>query len=133
MNNNQPVLHLSLYVDCSPSQKRELRKLLSDYIQRIDQWSPVVDISIDSYEEHMEKQVQQEMLYDSTQTLSIQKSLPTVNQIYMANVIITSYALQRLYEDNPNSRAEGWMFLSFTHSGENQYMYNIELAIGYES
>jgi hypothetical protein len=55
MNNNQPVLHLSLYVDCSPSQKRELRKLLSSYTQRIDQWSPVVDISIDSYDKHVEK------------------------------------------------------------------------------
>lgn len=133
MNNNQPVLHLSLYVDYSPSQKRELQKLLSDYTQRIDQWNPAVDISIDSYDEHMEKQVKQEMLYDSTQTLSIQKSLPTVKQIYMANVIITGYALQRLYEDNPNSRAEDWMLLSFTHTGENQDMYNIEWAIGYES
>lgn len=92
-----------------------------------------MDISIDSYDEHMEKQVKQDMLYDSTQTLSFQKSLPTIKQIYMANVKITGYVLQCQYEDNPNSRAEDWMLLSFTHIGKNQDMYNIEWAIVYES
>lgn len=92
-----------------------------------------MDIGFDPYDERMEKQIQQEMLYYVTKTNCIQKPLTTTWQIYMTASIIIDYASQCLYDNNHNPKSEDWMLLSFTHSEKSQDMYNIEWTIGIES
>lgn len=57
MNNNRPILHISIYYQCSSKSKTKLHKQLFAYAKRrlSDPWEPYVDMCLDTFDSQEEK------------------------------------------------------------------------------
>lgn len=135
MNSDKPVLHISIYYRGSSKFKTELKKQLSLYTKRIlsNPWEPSVDICVDTFDEQEEKQVLQELTYDTVVTYNAKQTLSTNQELYTTVVLLISLSRQQLYEINPNSRTEDWMLISITPSNaddQNNDVCGIQWSIG---
>lgn len=114
MNSNQTLLNVSIYYRGSSKSKTALKKRLSAYSQRLlnDPWEFPADICLDTFHTKKEKQVQQELMSDTIITNTIKQMLPTIKEIYTVIVLLISLARQRVFENNPNPKADAWLILS---------------------
>lgn len=118
MNSNKPVLHISIYYRGSSKSKTTLKRQLSTYIKRLSSnpYEPSVDIRLDTLDEQEEKQILQELTYDTVVTYHTKQTLSTDQELYTIAVLLISLTLQRLYENNSIYRPEDWMLISITPS-----------------
>ena len=114
MNSNRPVLHTSIYYRGSSKIKTTLKRQLSTYIKRSSSnpYEPSVDICLDTFDEQEEKQVLQELTYDTVVTYHTKQTLSTDQELYTIVVLLISLTMQRLYENNPRFNPEDWMLIS---------------------
>lgn len=114
MNSNRPVLHISIYYRGSSKIKTTLKRQLSTYIKRSSSNpdEPSVDICLDTFDEQEEKQVLQELTYDTVVTYHTKQTLSTDQELYTIVVLLISLTMQRLYENNPRFTPEDWMLIS---------------------
>ena len=114
MNSNRPVLHISIYYRGSSKIKTTLKRQLSTYIKRSSSNpdEPSVDICLDTFDEQEEKQVLQELTYDTVVTYHTKQTLSTDQELYTIVVLLISLTMQRLYENNPRFNPEEWMLIS---------------------
>ncbi|HRC90172.1 MAG TPA: hypothetical protein PK910_09170 [Bacteroidales bacterium] len=114
MNSNRPVLHISIYYRGSSKIKTTLKRQLSTYIKRSSSNpdEPSVDICLDTFDEQEEKQVLQELTYDTVVTYHTKQTLSTDQELYTIVVLLISLTMQRLYENNPRFNPEDWMLIS---------------------
>ncbi len=108
MNSNRPVLHISIYYRGSSKIKTTLKRQLSTYIKRSSSNpdEPSVDICLDTFDEQEEKQVLQELTYDTVVTYHTKQTLSTDQELYTIVVLLISLTMQRLYENNPRFNPE---------------------------
>ncbi|MDD2401923.1 MAG: hypothetical protein PHD60_06975 [Clostridia bacterium] len=135
MNSDKPVLHISIYYRGNSKSKTALKRQLSIYTKRLlsNPWEPSVDICLDTFDEQEEKQVLQELTYDTLITYHTKQILSTNQELYTFIVLLISLSRQRLYEINPNSRAEDWLLISITPSNADDQInndYDIQWSIG---
>jgi hypothetical protein len=135
MNSDKPILHISIYYRGSSKPIAELKKQLSTYSKRLlsNPWEPCVDICLDTLDAHEEQQVLQELTYDTVITYHMKQPLTTNQKLYTFIVLLISLSRQRLYEINPNSRAEDWLLISITPSNADDQInndYDIQWSIG---
>jgi hypothetical protein len=135
MNSNKPILHISIYYRGSSKFKTELKKQLSLYTKRIlsNPWEPAVDICLDAFDEQEEKQVLQELTYDTVITYHTKQTISSDQELYTIVVLLISRAMQRLYENNPNPKPEDWMLISITPSNADDQTnngYDIQWSLG---
>ena len=114
MNSNRPVLHISIYYRGSSKIKTTLKRQLSTYIKRSSSNpdEPSVDICLDTFDEQEEKQVLQELTYDTVVTYHTKQTFSTDQELYTIVVLLISLTMQRLYENNPRFNPEDWMLIS---------------------
>ena len=114
MKSNRPVLHISIYYRGSSKIKTTLKRQLSTYIKRSSSNpdEPSVDICLDTFDEQEEKQVLQELTYDTVVTYHTKQTLSTDQELYTIVVLLISLTMQRLYENNPRFNPEDWMLIS---------------------
>ncbi len=124
----RPILHISIYYKGSSITKAVLKKQLSTYIKKLisNPWEPAVGICLDTFDEREEKQIQQQLMYDTVITYNTKHVLTTTKELYTLVILLISLTRQRLYEINPNSRAEDWFLISITpsdadHQSNNHY------------
>lgn len=108
MNANKPTLHISIYFRGNSKFKTKLNKQLSAYTKRLlsNPWEPSVDICLDTFDTQEEKQVQQELIYDTVISYSTRQVLKTFKELYTFVILLISLARQGLYENNPNPQTE---------------------------
>jgi hypothetical protein len=135
MNSDKPILHISIYYRGSSKSKAELKKQLSRYSKRLlrNPWEPSLDICLDTLDAQKEQQVLQERTYDTVITYHMKQPLTTNQKLYTFVVLLISLSRQRLYEINPNSRAEDRMLISITPSNtedQTRNDYEIQWSLG---
>ncbi len=135
MNGNKPVFHISIYCRGCNKSKATLKRQLSAYANRLlsNPWEPSVHISLDSVDKLKEKQVIQELTYDTVITYHIKQPLFTDQDLYTAVILIIGLTMQRLYEVNLNSKSEDWMLISITppdKDNQSNDSYDIQWSIG---
>lgn len=133
MNNNRPILHISIYYQGSSQIKNALCKKLSAYSNRLveDPCNPLVDIRFDTLDTQKEKQVLLELSYHSVLTNSFVKPLKSADHFYTVIVTLAALTIQRLYEKNPNTGTENWLLISLTSLKESDVTHNIQWCTGY--
>ena len=135
MNSNQPILHVSIYYQGNSKSRAKLNTRLSVYAQRLlsDPWESSADIYLDTYLVQKEKQVQQEAIYGNIITNSLKQILPTHKEIYTVSVLLISLARQRVFENNPNTKADAWLIISIVPSTTDDLAnknYDIQWSLG---
>ena len=118
MNNNKPILRISIYYRGSSKSKTKLNKQLLAYTKRLlnNPCEPSVDICLDTFDAQKEKQIQQELIYDTVITYNTKQVLTTIKELYTLVILLISLTRQRLYENNPNSRSEDLLIISIIPS-----------------
>lgn len=118
MNNNKPTLHISIYYRGNSKLKTKLNKQLSAYTTRLlsNPCEPPVDICPDTFDTQEEKQIQQELIYDTVITYYTKQRLTTIKELYIFVILLVSLTRQRLYENNPNSKTEDLIIISIIPS-----------------
>jgi hypothetical protein len=94
---------------------------------------PSVDICLDTFDAQKEKQIQQELIYDTVITYNTKQVLTTIKELYTLVILLISLTRQRLYENNPNSRSEDLLIISIIPSkAEDQANndYDIQWSLG---
>lgn len=135
MNSYKPVLHISIFYRGSSKSKTALKKQLSAYAKRLlnNPWEPSVDISLDTFDEQEEKQVLQELTYDTVITYHMNQTLSTNQELYTIVILLIGLTMQRLYENNPSFKPEDWMVISVTPSNADDQTnndYDIQWSLG---
>lgn len=118
-----------------PNLKLNSKKQLSRYSKRLlrNPWEPSLDICLDTLDAQKEQQVLQERTYDTVITYHMKQPLTTNQNLYTFVVLLISLSRQRLYEINPNSRAEDRMLISITPSNtedQTRNDYEIQWSLG---
>jgi hypothetical protein len=118
-----------------PNLKLNSKKQLSRYSKRLlrNPWEPSLDICLDTLDAQKEQQVLQERTYDTVITYHMKQPLTTNQKLYTFVVLLISLSRQRLYEINPNSRAEDRMLISITPSNtedQTRNDYEIQWSLG---
>ena len=133
MNNNKPVLHISIYFQGSSQIKKELRKNLSAFSRRLakDPCNPIVNIRFDTLDSQREKQVLLELSYYCVVTNNFEKPFKSLSHFYTFITILSSFTINRLYEKNPDTGIENWLLISLTPLKASDDTYNIQWSTGY--
>jgi hypothetical protein len=98
MNNNKPILYVSIYYQGSSKSKAKLNKQLSAYAKRLlgNPCEPSVDICLDTFDAQEEKQIQQELIYDTVITYGTKQVLTTIKELYTFVILLISLTLSAL-------------------------------------
>ncbi|NMA73158.1 MAG: hypothetical protein GX963_03155 [Bacteroidales bacterium] len=133
MNNNRPILHISIYYSGSSQIKAHLRKKLTAYSKRLaeDPCNPIVDIRIDNLDAQEEKRVLLELSYDGVMTNSLSKQLKNAGNFYTVIATLAALTMQRLYEKNTSAGTENWLLISLTPLMISANTYKIKWLSGY--
>lgn len=114
MISDRPTMHISIHYRGNSKYKKSLKQQLSAYSKRVlsEPWEPFVEIHLDTFDEQEEKQVLQELTYDTVVTYHTKQTLSTDQELYTIVVLLISLTMQRLYENNPRFNPEDWMLIS---------------------
>lgn len=135
MNKNKSILHVSIYYRGNAKSKTNLNKQLSAYTKRLlsNPCEPSVDICLDTLDAQEEKQIQEELIYDTVITTNTKQRLTTAKEIYTFVILLISLTRQRLYENSPNSKTEELMIISIISSkadDQSNNTYDIQWFLG---
>jgi hypothetical protein len=116
--NNKPILHISIYYRGSSKLKTKLNKQLTAYTKRLisNPWELAVNICLDTIDAQEEKQIQQQLMYDTVITYNTKHVLTTIKELYTLVILLISLTRQRLYENKPNSKTVDLMIISIIPS-----------------
>jgi hypothetical protein len=135
MNNNKPILYISIYYRGSSKSKTKINKQLTSYTKRLisNPWEPDVNICLDTFDAQEEKQIQQELMYDTVITYNTKQVLTTIKDLYTIVILLISLTRQRLYVNKPNSKTEDLMIISIIPSNADDQSnndYDIQWSLG---